>query len=124
MFANLPDKPADLAAHQRQDRSYPLHQSSGPAAGAEHEGQAACSRAYDTAGHGGVDEAALGCAVDGVGDFAGGGGVDGGAVYKEAFAFVGGCRDWWEGWVQDVVEDVFDVGGLREDGDDDFLRIL
>lgn len=60
--------------------------------------------------------------MDGVGDFAGGGGVDGGAIYEEAFRGAGGGREWWERWVEDVVEDVFDMGGLGEDGDYDFLR--
>lgn len=62
--------------------------------------------------------------MDGVGDFAGGGGIDGGAVYEEAFGGVGGGFEWWERWVEDVVEDVFDMGGLREDGYYDFLRYV
>lgn len=54
--------------------------------------------------------------MDGVGDFARGGGVDGGAVYEEAFGSGGGGCEGWERRVEDVVKDVFDVGGLGEDG--------
>ena len=63
--------------------------------------------------------------MDGVGDFAGGGGVDGGAVDEETFGGVGvGEGDFGEGRVEDGVEDVLDVGGLGEGGDDDFLYAL
>ena len=114
----------DFAAHERQDGRDPLHEPSASGAGAEHEGQGGGAGADDAAGHGGVDEAALGGAVDGVGDFAGGGGVDGRAVYEEAFGGGGGGWERWERRVEDVVEYVFDVGGLGEDGDYDFLRGL
>lgn len=77
--------------------------------------------AHDAAGHGGVDEAALGGAVDGVRDFAGGSGVDGGAVNEEAFVVCGGGGRRGEWRVEDGVKDIFDVGGLREDGYDGFL---
>lgn len=61
-----------------------------------------------------------------VGDFARGCRVDGRAVYEEAF---GGCDCGWgregrEGWVEDVVEDVFDVGGLGKGCYDYFLGSL
>ena len=59
--------------------------------------------------------------MDGVGDFAGGGGVDGRAVYKQAFRDVGRGWERRERWIQYVVEDVFDVGRLRQDGYYDFL---
>lgn len=62
--------------------------------------------------------------MDGVGDFAGGGGVDGRAVYEEAFGGGGGGWERGERRVEDVVEYVFDMGGLGEDGDYDFLRGL
>ena len=57
-------------------------------------------------------------AVDGVGDFARGGGVDGRAVDEEALLSAG---RWRKDGVEEGVKDVFDVGGLREDGDDGFL---
>lgn len=62
--------------------------------------------------------------MDGVGDFAGGGGVDGRAVYEEAFRSGGGGWERWERWVEDVVKDVFDMGGLREDGYNNFLSYV
>ena len=114
----------DFAAHEFQYRSHPLHQSSASAAGSQHERQSGGPRAYDATGHRGVDEAALGCAVDGIGDFAGGGGIDGGAVNEEAFRSGGGGCEFGERWVEDVVEDVFDMGGLGEDGYYNFLRCL
>lgn len=62
--------------------------------------------------------------MHGVGDVGGGGGVDGGAVDEET------VRGWGRGGkggevgeagVKDLAEDGFDVGGLGEYGDDDFL---
>lgn len=116
----------DFGAHCfQQGADPPFDQAAVLAVGADHEGQGGGLGADDAAGHGRVDEAALGSAVDGVGDFAGGGGVDGGAVDEEPFGRVGvGEGDLGEGRVEDGVEDVLDVGGLGEGGDDDFLHAL
>lgn len=91
----------------------------------DHEGQGGGLGTNDASGHGRIDKAALGGAVDGVGNFTGGGGVDGGAVDEEAFSGVGiGEGDLGERRMEDGVEDVLDMGGLGEGGDDDFLHFL
>lgn len=57
--------------------------------------------------------------MDCVGDFSGGGRVDGGAVDEESLLRGRFRKD----RLEETVEDVFDMGGFREDGDDGFLRL-
>lgn len=118
VVGQLAAQPGPLAAQVQDFGAHGLEQGADPpfdqaavlAVGADHEGQGCGFCADDAAGHGCVDEAALGGAVDGVGDFAGGGGVDGGAVDEEPFGRVGvGEGDFGEGRVEDGVEDVLDV---------------
>ena len=119
----------DFGSHELQDRRDTCCQFSVSVSvmgrAAEHEGQCASAGTHYAAGHRGIDEAAGGGGVDGVGDFGRGGGVDGGAVDEEAVSFgAEGFRGYGrEAGVEDVAENGCDVGRLGEDSDDDVLWI-
>lgn len=116
-----------LFAHELQDRGHPFRQLALAVVGraSEHEGQGSGAGAYHAARHGSVDEAVGGGGVHCVCDFGGGGGVDGGAVDEQTVGRRrrrGKGRKIRETRMEDMPEDGFDVSGLREDSDDDFLE--